>query len=165
MSVSHCPLCQTDRVRFFCREDQIDLLKCAECGLIFAWPMHNQMLKWEEDILPILENENLSHYTHCQRKPIFENFFDSPPIKTKKGRVLDVGCQDGHFLTVANQAGWVAVGVEPASNAARVAQRRGIEVYEDLFSERLPPCSFDLATFWDSLEHMQDPLSNLKRSK
>jgi SAM-dependent methyltransferase len=55
-------------------------------------------------------------------------------------------------------------GVEPNPHAASYARKRhGLTVHDgDLAQAGLPESSFDVITAWNVLEHMHDPLSNLR---
>lgn len=76
------------------------------------------------------------------------------------GRVLDVGCGEGHFGQLMLEVGFdEVVGVEPHSTAASRARSRLTMVVSAPFPntkvETLAP--YDLVVFADSLEHIVDP--------
>lgn len=83
------------------------------------------------------------------------------------GRILDIGCNTGAFLSVARQLGHEAYGVEMAEEAARYAQRQpGLRVHHGtLEAARYPERSFDVATLWDVIEHVPDPLALLAEAR
>jgi 2-polyprenyl-3-methyl-5-hydroxy-6-metoxy-1,4-benzoquinol methylase len=165
-----CLLCEGQNPVSFFNEDGLDLLKCTDCGLVFAWPISDRhLLKqrrlWEDNYSNLgNEKEQLDTYGH--RLPIFEAFFRKKEIKNKRGSVLDVGCADGLFLTVARGAGWKAFGVEPSPVVSEFARRHhGLDVVTgDLFCENLVHHSYDLITFWDVFEHLQNPQEVLSRA-
>ena len=82
------------------------------------------------------------------------------------GRLLDVGCASGGFLSCAADAGWSVVGVEPAevlcAKAKEELRGRGEVLCLTLQQAHLPASSFDALTMWDVLEHVPDPLGFLK---
>jgi SAM-dependent methyltransferase len=84
-----------------------------------------------------------------------------------RGRLLDIGCGDGGFLSKMKHLGWDVVGVEPDPSAARVARERyGLTVLncrsEDVeFDEN----SFDVITLNHVIEHLVDPLKVLRRCR
>jgi SAM-dependent methyltransferase len=47
---------------------------------------------------------------------------------TKPGPLLDFGCNYGHFLVMASQAGWIPYGFEPNAMAADSARAKGFDV-------------------------------------
>jgi 2-polyprenyl-3-methyl-5-hydroxy-6-metoxy-1,4-benzoquinol methylase len=80
-----------------------------------------------------------------------------------RGRLLDIGCATGDFLVAARQAGWQTQGVELSAYAVEVARRHGLDVRVGTLTEaHLPPASFDAVTMLDVIEHLSDPLSELK---
>jgi len=84
----------------------------------------------------------------------------------KTGRILDVGCASGLFLSAARKAGWNIAGVEPSENLfakAAAALGREAELYcATLEHTPLAAGSFDAVTLWDVLEHVPQPLEFLR---
>lgn len=166
-----CLLCKTKNPVSFFNEDGLDLLRCTSCGLVFAWPVSDYQLGKQEKIWKDnyrnLGNENDQLDTYEHRLPIFETFFRKKEIRGKKGSVLDVGCADGLFLTVAREAGWKVFGVEPSPVVSEFARRHhGLEVFTgDLFCPNLVHHSYDLITFWDVFEHLHNPDEVLTRAR
>jgi len=88
--------------------------------------------------------------------------------KTTTGKLLDVGCGKGKFLTAAARAGWEAWGIEPSQRSYSYAEREaGIKIFGGKFEDvDLPDEYFDVITMWHTLEHFYDPvetLTNIKR--
>ncbi|HQF61512.1 MAG TPA: class I SAM-dependent methyltransferase [Anaerolineaceae bacterium] len=79
------------------------------------------------------------------------------------GRVLDIGCATGIFLSGMRQHGWECYGIEPSEFAANYARRRfDLEVFQGyLENAPFPLGHFDLITLWDVLEHLPDPVTSL----
>ena len=81
------------------------------------------------------------------------------------GRLLDVGCGRGDLGAWFIQRGWKAVGVEPSSEACALARTRGIEVLIGTFADaEFEAGSFDVVVFRQSLEHVTDPIADLRRA-
>lgn len=82
----------------------------------------------------------------------------------KQGRILDVGCGSGFFLRALDPARWERFGVETGGKAVSLA-RKAIgkqNVFEGtLLDAQLDASSFDVVTFWSSLEHSNEPRDNL----
>lgn len=74
------------------------------------------------------------------------------------GRLIDLGCGTGCFVSEAARAGWRAEGVEVSPYAAEQARAAGLEVrcaaVEGL---QLEPGTYDCVTLWDVIEHVRDP--------
>jgi 2-polyprenyl-3-methyl-5-hydroxy-6-metoxy-1,4-benzoquinol methylase len=82
----------------------------------------------------------------------------------KGGRILDVGCGAGFFLSVLDERKWQRYGIEISPQAAEKAARTfGKEnIYNGtLLDASFEAASFDVITFWSALEHMNDPRANL----
>lgn len=85
----------------------------------------------------------------------------------QKPRALDAGCAAGYFVEFLKERGWNSEGIEISEAAASAGRKRGlrITVGDFLTSSEMIPESYDLVTFWASLEHMHDPARVLLRSK
>jgi SAM-dependent methyltransferase len=80
------------------------------------------------------------------------------------GRILDVGCGAGFFLSVLEEQKWQRYGIEISPQAAAKAARTFGKEYiynGTLLDAPFEAASFDVITFWSSLEHMNDPRANL----
>jgi SAM-dependent methyltransferase len=53
--------------------------------------------------------------------------------QAKHGLVVDIGCNDGLLLEAANKIGAKTLGIDPASNLAEIARKRGVEVHVAYF--------------------------------
>ena len=78
-------------------------------------------------------------------------------------RLLDVGCSIGSFITIANNLGVYAEGVEPMPKPAMTAVKSGLKVHQGFLEDLpLPEQSFDIVTLIEVIEHLQDPVSLLQ---
>ncbi len=90
--------------------------------------------------------------------------FGSPVGK----RLLDVGAGLGAFARYARDLGQLVVrGVDFSAKTAEFARRiHGLEIdVNELRTQNYPEGSFDLVTAWHYLEHVYDPLSELKEMR
>ena len=79
--------------------------------------------------------------------------------------LLDVGAYVGVFVDVAQEAGWQVEGIEPSRWAVGVARRDGLPVREGtLSSVDCSGGSYDVITFWDVVEHFEDPSGAFERA-
>ncbi len=75
-------------------------------------------------------------------------------------RALDAGCAAGYFVEFLQDRGWNSQGVELSRAAAKFGiDELGLNILiaDFLTSKRLPKESYDLLTFWASIEHMHSP--------
>lgn len=77
--------------------------------------------------------------------------------------ILDIGCGQGAFLAVAGEHGFRAAGVEIDPAAVEIAHSRKLDVFGgSIFDTGVPGGPFQLVTFWDVLEHLEEPTTALK---
>jgi SAM-dependent methyltransferase len=81
-----------------------------------------------------------------------------------RGRLLDVGCGNGQFLSEMRDLGWKVTGLDPDERAVRLAREgRGIEAYQGTLGEmKFPEQSFDVITLVHVIEHAHDPVGTLR---
>ena len=79
------------------------------------------------------------------------------------GRLLEPGAFDGDFLVVARKLGWEAEGTEINAAALARARARGLTMHGGRLAELdLAPASYDAIVLRDILEHLPDPLAELR---
>lgn len=79
------------------------------------------------------------------------------------GRVLDMGCGTGEFLSYLKSRGYLTTGVEPGVGAREQAiANHSLEVLPSL--EHIPALEqFNIITLWHVLEHVHDVRDTLKK--
>jgi SAM-dependent methyltransferase len=91
------------------------------------------------------------------------------PLKRLAGaparRLLDVGCGRGDLGAWFVRHGWWVVGIEPSAGACAVARSRGVDTRHGTLADvELEPGGYDAVVFRQSLEHVADPLADLRRA-
>lgn len=85
-----------------------------------------------------------------------------------RGRLLDIGCGPGWFLTAAKARGWAALGVEPSQVAFDHAVSLGHDVVRGTLSsahaELKARGPFDLVSMFGILEHVRTPAPALHQA-
>lgn len=81
-------------------------------------------------------------------------------------RLLDFGCGGGSYLARMCKQGWRVTGLDVSETAVR---RVRTELRLPALQGTLPhadlrPCSFDVITMWQSLEHVHEPLKTLREA-
>lgn len=87
-----------------------------------------------------------------------------PRLPNGGGRLLDIGCGNGGFLTLAKDAGWEVSGVDFDPAAVETAQARGLDVRcggHELLETEIE--RYDIITLSHVIEHVRDPKSLLQR--
>lgn len=82
------------------------------------------------------------------------------------GRLVEIGCGSGDFLSRAEALGWKVLGIEPDASAAVAASSRGLEVFNGTVETAgLPEGYADAVVMKDVIEHLYDPVSTLKECR
>ncbi len=88
------------------------------------------------------------------------------PPWTGKGRLLDIGCGNGFFLSFMKKIGWQVFGVEIDPESARIARdaNQAPVFIGTLDKANFPGESFDAITMNHVIEHIANPFDLLKES-
>ena len=166
-----CLVCGGERSRIYVRKFGLDLVKCRDCGLVYANPRLGDSELLERYESPLFFDDYLRNF---RADP---NGFDPDFVRrhfriflevvgnyfAPKKKLLDVGCGAGFFVKAAEEAGWVAWGVEIsllASEYARKVVRTNVRTAR-LEDAGFAPDSFDLVTMLDLVEHLPDPVETI----
>lgn len=78
-----------------------------------------------------------------------------------RGKLLEIGCGNGSYLSLMKMLGWSTWGIEPDPTAATIASRSaGCEVYAGTIEDApFEPGSFHAVASNHVLEHVRDPKS------
>ena len=80
------------------------------------------------------------------------------------GRMLEIGCASGSFLSRMRRKGWEVEGIESSDRAAQAAVAAGFSVRTGTLEEAPDPQRpYDLIVGWMVLEHLHDPLLGLTK--
>ncbi|MCA9917146.1 MAG: class I SAM-dependent methyltransferase [Anaerolineales bacterium] len=138
--------------------------ECAECGAIYQFPRPTPQKmadfypsEYQQYTKGLAEDKWLTRlsrrYGLRKRAQVITN-------QVSTGKVLDVGCATGDFLSVMRTfEGWDVFGIEPSHSPLKYAREKvGLSVVEGIlnvapFAEN----SFDAITMWDVLEHVYNP--------
>jgi 2-polyprenyl-3-methyl-5-hydroxy-6-metoxy-1,4-benzoquinol methylase len=91
---------------------------------------------------------------------IFEKKFGGLPLyRKKKGKFLDIGCGAGKNLSIVEDYGWIAHGIELDDHAVSKAVSRGLSVKKQTISQFINTDDekYDFIRLWHVLEHLSDP--------
>jgi len=165
-----CPVCGFAQRLPVTEWNQLKIVACPQCGQRYVWPVPTEAVlsaiydqhyyRGGRGSLGFSDYEALA----AGRRRMFSRHLDRIAQLMTPGRVLDVGCATGDFLIVARERGWEPLGVDP-SPAREQARAAGVPmVGHTLQDAEVEPASVDLVTFWDVLEHVPDPVNQLRRA-
>jgi len=169
-----CNLCGGADTSPRCTVGEFQIVRCAECGLIYTNPrrpadaipdIYSEEYFFSSNPAELGYDDYSGHATGL--KQVFSDHLTSiekfvrPPAS-----IIDVGCAFGYFLEVAKSRGWTAEGVEVSPFACRIARENtGVPVHAGtLLDLRLASSSYDAATMWDMLEHSFNPSGELREA-
>jgi SAM-dependent methyltransferase len=142
-----------------------NLVKCRKCGLAYFNQRHS--LQEELEFYRSKYQETYGEeFWYKSRIDFFRTALDRiESFNVSKGSLLDVGCGMGFFLKEAKDRGWKrTLGVEVSRLAIdHVNRKLGVEVREgDLREVNFPENYFDVATAWNVIDQLQEPLETLR---
>lgn len=152
-----CALCKEDTsLALKEKYAEYTLYECPLCAGQFWSPMKNPGATWYE---------RDERYAGRNKDPLLDP--TAPHVDTIRflapltGAVLDVGCGTGNFLHYAREKGWRVRGIDFDADAIRTGETvfklTGLEVADLPTFRRLHPEErFDLVTFFDVLEHVDN---------
>jgi 2-polyprenyl-3-methyl-5-hydroxy-6-metoxy-1,4-benzoquinol methylase len=142
------------------------VVACSSCGLNYLSPRLTQeaILKLYKD--EAYYNSNISGQGYDEYLEISDNWVKTFTLRLKQiapykstGKVLDIGCGPGYFLSAAQKLGFDVHGLDPSDYIVEMAQKTwGSRVKLGLIeSADYPPETFDLVVAFDTFEHIYDP--------
>lgn len=168
MPERHCPACaRAERRNIFTSYDGYSYCECLHCGCWYV-PLKVEEEAFERffELCPAaktlsvrnFEGKQTEEYEKASLARIGAYLDHLVPLLDRPAatvRYLDIGCGLGHSLQAAMARGLTAVGTESSRECIAIAQRKGLVVRH--VSESLEGQSFDLISFWESLEHISEP--------
>src|SRR2546422_736719 len=148
-----CPLCERDEALAFMEKEELRLVQCRHCSMIYANPVEVELAsgkfydrlgvpfylstdKLESDYAPVRFERELRLFRAC----------------CPAGAVLDVGCSTGAFLfqlQTRYPGAYAVTATDVAGAALDYAESRGIEVIRGSFLDLdVDERRFAAVTFW-----------------
>lgn len=156
-----CPVCGSGKRSFLLLKSGGEYHKCDECTMVY--------------LDPVLTDENLDRYyrknlviqakAHEEESDFYCAIY-SEGIRVLRsagasGRLLDVGCSGGTFMSLARNAGFDVVGIELNAAEVAIARQKSLDVREVTLEQLDFDEKFDVITLWDVFEHIKNPHSFL----
>jgi len=169
----NCPACGGEQSRFlFVSYDAHAFHQCETCGCWFA-PKFVDASVFERlfELSPsarslaadMLDVRDRDAGREADMKRIGEYLDELMPMLPATGgpAYLDVGCGVGHSLRAGSARGLRVYGIEADQTAVSIARAAGLPVAG--LEEPVPGGPFHLISFWETLEHVADPLAAIER--
>jgi len=155
-----CPLCGVQNAAAFMRKNELRLVRCADCGMIYADPVPAEFASgvfYDAAGGEYLSTDKLAgDYADVRFARELRHFRRLCP----RGSVLDVGCSSGGFLyqlTKRFPNDYQVLGADVSRAPLEHAKKMGVPVIEDNFLTHQFPEQFDAITFWAVMEHLFEP--------
>lgn len=159
---SACPICNSVRSRVVVVENGIKVVRCEECGLVYASPRPDKSL-----VEAYFRNEFINNEETLSRKYIEERMktLDREARRLRQlvpggGYLLDIGTASGAFLSCFSHCPkWVVEGVEPAHTAVKYAKEKfGVTIHQGfLIDQHFSEASYDVVTCIDTFYYILNP--------
>lgn len=176
--VDRCVLCESKNLVTmvsgiqdweFCAPGTYKYIKCLDCTQVQISPMPSL-----DDLKSAYPVDYSCHLPEVKSRGFVYNFLEycvnRPTYRTIRskvkadGKVLDVGCGDGHFLASLEIGEHCQLyGVDFNETAIQLASNKGINAHHGLFLDLMEDVgSFDLIVMNNYLEHVLDPREELR---
>lgn len=178
-----CPLCRSDRVRYFDRHNRFEqkLYHCTDCAFYFAWP-HVPIIHGEDSSGDIDAVEG--YWANESAMKDYLSWRDAENLRLASwileagelGNILEIGVGNGHLAGHIATSGKSYWGIEPDPEAYGRLQKNFPQLKDNIYrlkSDQLdhefPYVSkdgyFDTVCMMSVLEHIPDPRGFFKSSR
>jgi len=172
ITYSACPVCSSNNIRAFISakdhtvsRESFVVMACGDCTHLFTQdiPTAKHIGKYyaSEDYISHSDTREglVNRLYHAVRKRTLnakKNLVQNATGK-RSGRIVDIGCGTGAFLSTMKHAGWSITGIEPDETArSKAASLYGVSALPAEEFYNLPAGNFDAITLWHVLEHVHD---------
>ena len=161
-----CVLCNVYEADLFLEEGGYKAVKCRRCGLVYVNPMPSFAELKEK------YSDSSSSAVHGEIPAIEEKALkaklDIALIKKfkEKGKILDIGCSEGTFLSQAAESGYDPHGI--VINKTSVKYARGkyhlVNIFEGgILDSSFPEEYFDIVSMRNVLSHLHNPVQEMNK--
>jgi len=148
-----------------------DILRCSGCGLEQTWPRPTEAeLK---DLYERFYNAGVEPggtYQFLRERFLASGWYRlwlhwdgdlTFHLRRGRGRLLDLGCNEGRGLSLYAANGFTAEGLEINEKAAALARQRGFTVFTGALADFTPAEPYEVVVLSNVLEHAPDPVAML----
>lgn len=142
------------------RQDDFDrrLYECRVCNLQFKFPLPDS----QELETYYQAQSSEARWDYGESREVWQFIREDLDIIPERS-ILDIGCFRGELLHMMGPT-WQRFGIEPSTDAARIAENRGAIILTKTL-EQLEPENhrFGAITLIDVIEHLRQPLVSLQK--
>jgi SAM-dependent methyltransferase len=135
---------------------EIDVWRCPACAMVQLGELLEETF-YEDYVMTVSHSPTMQRYQHEQASDLVSRF------RLAGRSVMEVGCGDGHYLSILAGLGAEVYGLEPSAPFRRLTELRGLPVYAGYAAdlEPLPGGPYDAIVTREVLEHVPDPIDFL----
>lgn len=157
-----CTVCKEDKFTKYAEEDYFQALKCNKCGMISVNPHYTEE-GLDKFYSRYYKNRSIDNELSALRKIMYAEDKDWIHNFTGGGKVLDVGCSDGSFLSFFDENLWDRHGIDLTNDALAIAREKGITTHQGKVWDADVGDGYDLVMMRGVIEHFRDPIIALKK--
>ena len=135
----------------------LEVCQCSGCGLV---QLSNGLVPYYKEVIRAAAfSEEMKDF----RRKQFGSFIQKYSLKRKK--VIEIGCGRGEYLSIMQQFGIEAYGLEHSEELVMQCVKNGLRVSRGFIqssTDRLNDAPFDAFFILNFLEHLPDPNSTLR---
>jgi len=160
---NNCPTCDNPNPHYLFTKNGGEYAYCPNCEHVFL----RTSLK-HEYLIDFYSNYPTSSLDwHKNESEFYTNIYTSGLDLISKvqpsGNILDIGCSSGFFLSLAQQFGYQAYGIEPNILESEFATANQINILGKTIDDIHSSMKFDVITMWDVLEHIDSPVKYISK--
>jgi ubiquinone/menaquinone biosynthesis C-methylase UbiE len=158
----YAPLLHVEDYRYHLSDEKFSLVQCCGCGWIYLNPMPT------EDKIKKLYPKEYWDFRYSKIKQMIADLLFKARIKKirkykKGGKVLDVGCGTGEFLSSLQKIRYHCYGVDISEEACKKAKKKNSLIFNNNLKEcKFPDSFFDIITLNHTLHQVLNPNDELK---
>ncbi|MEO5562853.1 MAG: class I SAM-dependent methyltransferase [Chitinophagaceae bacterium] len=134
------------------------LVKSYPLGFIFC-----SRIPTEEELMKNYERYGRDEYLSPVTVKRFHESLDEFEKYKKTGKILDVGCSTGLFLTEARKRGWEVYGTEFTDKAIEICEKNNIHMKQGKLNPTwFPEGTFDIIIYLEVIEHINNPVEEMR---
>ncbi len=164
-----CVYCNSGQYTELFTKNTFRIARCGHCNLVYVInpPDEKEIsnIYTEEYFTGDISRLGYTNYVEEQKcnRINFQRTIANIERYAKGGKILDVGCASGEFLKLLDDS-WDKYGVDISDYICRYAiESYGFNVIKgELIHFPCDKESFTVVTFLDALDHMRDPIKNLR---